>query len=470
MKRIFNLKLIVIWGAAGWVLLLTGCSLLRSAPPATPALPTHWVSDVTSSSSEQGSAKSFWASLGDPDLPTILAQALEKNSDLELSRLQMKLTQFQAAQGRLSLFPDVSLGANATVSRPLTSIDGLSPSTSRSAGMNASLSYPLDIWGYQLAQREAGDIDAQASEDDWQAARLALSASVTQARWQLGYQNRVVANAQSDLENAKETLRLAQVRYQAGATARGDVIFAQQALANQQNALSQSQQQLTEARFAFAILMGDPPGVRYAELQDLSDTPLPVPDAGLPADLLSRRPDVHAAELRVRSSLANVDATRLSFYPTLTLTSSLGTSSPTLGNYLTNPMGSLATILALPFIQFNTADITNKSAQVRYEMAVINFKKSLYIALQETENALSARQQLTQQAQYLRDMLAQSREAERLTQVRWQQGSTDIQPWLDAQQSRRQAELSLLQNTLARKNNAVQLYAALGGSYQQDCH
>lgn len=461
-----SLTFLVNRGGIGLVLLLTGCNWLRSPPPAEPVVPTRWASEVTSHPAEQRQLQDFWASLGEPELPAVLEQALRQNHDLKLSGLQMKLSTLQATLTGLSRWPDVSLGANASLSRPLTSTYGVSPSTSHSSGMSASLRYPLDIWGYQVAQREAANSDAQASESDWQAARLALSVSVTQAYWQLGYQNRVVINAQSDLDNAAETLRLANVRYQAGATARGDVIFAQQALANQQSALSQSQQQLTEARFAYAILMGGPPETRYPEPHNLSEKPLPVADAGLPADLLARRPDLHAAELRVRSSLANLDATRLSFYPSLSLTGSLGTSSATLTDYLANPMGSLAATLALPFIQFNTARITNQSARINYEMAVINFKKRLYIALQETENTLSASQYLTEQAQYLRDIFRQSREAERLTLVRWQQGSTDIKPWLDAQQSRRQAELSLLQNTLARKNNAVQLYAVLGGNYQ----
>ncbi|WP_455814669.1 efflux transporter outer membrane subunit [Pseudomonas graminis] len=448
------------------VLLLTGCSWLRSPPPAAPVVPARWATDVTSQPTDRRYLQDFWVSLGDPDLPGVLDQAIRQNHELKLSGLQMKLAQLQATLTGLSRWPDASLGANASLSRPLTSTYGISPSTSHSAGAGASLSYPLDIWGVQLAQREAANIDAQASESDWQAARLALRVSVTQAYWQLGYQNRVVNNAQSDLDNATEALRLANVRYQVGATSWGDVIFAQQALAGQQSALSQSQQQLTEARFAFAMLMGGPPETRYPEPHDLADTPLPIADAGLPADLLSRRPDVHAAELRVRSSLANADATRLSFYPGLSLTGSIGTSSSTLTDLLANPMGSLAAALALPFVQFNTARITKESARINYEMAVIHFKKSLYLALQETENTLSARQYLTKQADYLRDILKQSTEAERLTLVRWQQGSTDIKPWLDAQQSRRQAELSLLQNTLARKNNAVQLYAVLGGSYQ----
>ncbi|MDU7559298.1 MAG: hypothetical protein E7K65_15830, partial [Pseudomonas sp.] len=92
--------------------------------------------------------------------------------------------------------------------------------------------------------------------------------------------------------------------------------------------------------------------------------------------------------------------------------------------------------------------------------------KTLYTALKNTEDALSARQQLMIQEQYLRQYVVLSREAERLSQVRWQVGETDIQPWLDVQATRRQAELSLLQNTLARKQNAAQLYAALGGDYQ----
>ncbi|MBK5416218.1 efflux transporter outer membrane subunit [Pseudomonas sp. TH31] len=446
-------------------MLLSGCGLLRGSPPAPAVMPAHWLTNVPEPSPSR--AEDFWSSLGDPGLQTAQAIARRQNNDLRLSELQLKLSRLQASLTDLSLWPGVSLGASAGVSRPLASVGDFPLTTSRSAGVGASLSYPLDIWGAQQAARQAAQNDAQASEVDWQTVRLTLNAAVAETRWQSGYLNRTVANARLDLETAQETLRLAQVRWQIGASAWSDVVFAQQALEGQQSALSQDLQQRDAARTAFAVLMGDMPETPPPELQDLPDTPLPVPDVGLPASLLARRPDVRAAELRVRSSLANADATRLNFYPSLALTANYGTSSPTLTNYLSNPVGSLAAALTLPFVQFNTARLTNAQGQVAVDIASVSFRKTLYTALQQVEDALSACQRLNEQATSLRKGLVLSREAERLSQVRWQQGASDIQSWLDAQRARRQAELSLLQNTLLRRNNAVDLYTALGGDYHQ---
>ncbi|WP_251029559.1 TolC family protein [Pseudomonas fluorescens] len=207
-------------------------------------------------------------------------------------------------------------------------------------------------------------------------------------------------------------------------------------------------------------------GIELPELQDVPDTPLPTLAAGLPIEILGNRPDVHAAELRVRSALALADATRLGFYPTLALTSSVGTTSSSLSSFMTHPVGSLSATLALPFLEFNTARLASQSARINAETALVAFRKTLYAALQDVENNLSARQQLTEQNAFLREALALARESERLAKVRWLAGSTDIQPWLDAQQSSRFTELNLLQNVLARRTNAVQLYVALGGHYR----
>lgn len=448
-------------------LLLTGCSWLRSEQPAPPSVPSQW----QFAASEKAQATSpvrvrFWHSLGDPVLPSILAQALLDNNDLKLAGLQLKLAQVQSALVATTAWPEVSLGGSASQLRNLTAQGAYPPTTTSSAGLSAAVNYQVDLWGGQAAQQDAAEANAQASEADWHTARLSLQVSVAQLWWQLGYLKRVLSNAQADLDEARTVLALAHVRYSAGATSGTDMILARQALWAQEAAFTQSKQQLVETRTAFALLMGVLPETPFSELGDLSDTPLAPPDTGLPADLLARRSDVHAAELRVRSYLAAADATKLSFYPALVLTGSLGTASQTLTNYLANPVAGLSALLSLPFIQFNTVRLNTQGARLSYDVAVVTFRKALYTALKETEDALSARQQLIIQAQYLRQYVVYSREAERLSHVRWQVGGTDIQPWLDAQSARRQAELALLQNTLMRKQNAVQLYAALGGDYQ----
>ncbi|HGL6720046.1 TPA: TolC family protein, partial [Burkholderia contaminans] len=185
--------------------------------------------------------------------------------------------------------------------------------------------------------------------------------------------------------------------------------------------------------------------------------------AGLPASLLGRRPDLRAAEFRLRESLAQVDATRTSFYPTFTLTGQAGTSSTSLERVLMNPVGTLGLGLALPFIQWNTMQLQIKVSKTQYEEAVVGFRQKLYTALAEVENALSARVQLEREAEQRALSLAQAQRAEQLAAARFAAGATAVQPWLDQQQRLRDAQSADELTRLNRLNNQMTLYRALGG-------
>src|SRR5699024_4275245 len=116
------------------------------------------------------------------------------------------------------------------------------------------------------------------------------------------------------------------------------------------------------------------------EPQDLQDVTLPAIDAGLPAQLLARRPDLRAAELRLRAALAQVKITARSYYPTLTLTGSLGSTSSALARVLSNPVATLGAGLALPFLNIREARLSTRIAGTQYEMAVKQFRTTLYTA------------------------------------------------------------------------------------------
>lgn len=242
---------------------------------------------------------------------------------------------------------------------------------------------------------------------------------------------------------------------------------AEQSLASQQAALSLLRQQRVETRHALAILFNAAPGsatlgaVLPTEPQQLSADDMPAVAAGLPAELLGRRPDVRAAELRLRESLVSADATRASYYPSLTLTGSLGGASSSLANVLANPGGMLGAGLLLPFLNQTAMKLNAELSKVRYQEAAVNFRQSLYQALSEVENALSARTQYAQQ-------LAAARDVERLYELRYRAGAATLKLWLDAQEKRRSAELALAENQYNRLNNQVTLYKALGGNAAAD--
>jgi outer membrane protein TolC len=179
--------------------------------------------------------------------------------------------------------------------------------------------------------------------------------------------------------------------------------------------------------------------------------------------LLDRRPDLRAAELRLEETLAQTDATRLSFYPNLSLTGSVGTASTGLSEIISNPLGSLAASLSLPFIQLNQAKFATALARTQYDQAVLRFQKALWQALSDVDNALSARTQLAEEGAALARSLDAARTTDRLTQIRYRAGAISLSSWLAAQDALRQAELALSANKLAQLENYAALCQALGG-------
>ena len=168
--------------------------------------------------------------------------------------------------------------------------------------------------------------------------------------------------------------------------------------------------------------------------------------------------------MRLRSTLASGDATRLSYYPQLSLTGALGGSSSALGSVLANPVATLGAGLVLPFLNQTEMRTNAAIAQTDYERAVVQFRQTLYQALADVDNALSARRQYAEQAVQLEQSLADARRAERLYEVRYRAGAVALKPWLDAQEKRRNAEIALAENRLNRLVNHATLYQALGGT------
>lgn len=162
-----------------------------------------------------------------------------------------------------------------------------------------------------------------------------------------------------------------------------------------------------------------------------------------------------------------MDATRANYYPALTLTGSLGSSSTSLANVLQNPVAALGAGLTLPFLQWNTMRLNVKISEADYETAVVNFRQTLYAALGDVENALSGRTQYEAEGKQLEEALALAKRSEQLAEVRYRAGYTAVQLWLDAQESRRSAEKSLAANRLNRLKNLMTLYQALGGEMGQ---
>lgn len=307
--------------------------------------------------------------------------------------------------------------------------------------------------------------EALATEQDLQATGQSLIATTAKLYWQLGYLNERYATAQQSLATSQKLYQLVQTQYKAGAVSGLDLMQAEQSVQSQKASLSQIEQQLVETRTAIAVLLHEPvQQLNIQEPQRLPRTALPAIGAGLPADILSRRPDLQAAELRLRKALATKDATKASYYPSISLTSSLGSSSTSLTELLRNPALTLGASLSLPFLQYNDMKKDIAISNLDYEKAIIQYRQTLYQAFADVENALSSRTELDKQVALQERNVELAEKTERLTEVRYRYGAVALKTLLDAQQTTRTARLSLVETKQSQYNAYVTLMQALGGS------
>ena len=513
--------------ALATALALGGCASLHTpyTAPATSA-PAQWAHAGTTAQPAADSTVPWWHGFNDPQLNTLISTALERNNDLAAAAWRVRQARLQADMAASDLLPTPSASLSSGASRPL---DGGNRSTSRSSSASLGLSYEADLWGRLAQTRNAQQWEAEATQQDRQATALALAGTTASLYWQIAYLNERLAHADQSLAYTQRTLALVQAQYRAGSVSALELREAEASLASQTASRTQLVQQRVEARNALAILFdaapGDavlasvlPPGVWAAggvdrengpqrgqflpdsqahspamgqeagekwtaaahlqptsllpstllEPQRLPTSALPTVAAGLPAELLARRPDLRAAELRLRETLATGDASRASYYPALTLTGAVGTSSTELLNLLKNPVATLGAGLTLPFLRFNEMKLNTERVKAQYAEAATSFRQTLYTAMSEVENALSARTQYALQGEALAAQLQASTAAEQLYQTRYRLGAATLQVWLDAQEKRRSAELAVSANRLDQLNAQVTLYKALGGDAAAD--
>lgn len=403
----------------------------------------------------------WWTGFGDERLDRLVKQVLAVNTDLASAGFRLQRARFNAGLAVSDSLPNFDVAGSAGYTKQLS---GDNNKGVRSYGATASLSYEIDLWGRLRTQRSIANWEAEATDEDLQSTFLSLVSDTCDLYWTLAFLNQRIAAGEASVARVARTLDLVRSQFNSGAVSRLELREAEQNLQSQQAAQSQLVQQRVEARNSLTVLLDGQPWPIVDEPQDMTNAHSPEIDAGLPAELLGRRPDLRAAELRLRESLSQIKVVRATYYPAISLTGSVGGSSDSLSSVLAHPVETLGAGLALPFIHWNEARLNTKIAGAEYEIAANDFRRTLYTAFTEVDNALSARQELTKQVDLSRASFDSAVEVDRLYEVRYRAGATPLRAWLDAQETRRQAEISLAQARLNQLQNDSRLFQALGGS------
>ena len=458
---------------AAAALLLAGCASL--APPyEAPALPVpQQYANLDEAGTAQSAATDWRDYFTDPALQAVIAQALAHNRDLRLATL--RVAEARAAYGiqRADRLP--SVGASASMARiglPGDLGAGLPPSiaamipgtlTSYSANVGIS-SWELDLWGRVRNLSDAALRQYFAAEWAQQGATLSLVAQTANAWLALCETDERLALAQRALDNRAESLRIFSRREAVGATSRLDLAQVRTLHLQAQGLVAQLEQQRATQQHALDLIVGAPTPVTAGARLPAADALRPLP-AGLPSELLTRRPDIQAAEQQLHAAHAQIGAARAAFLPRIALTAMAGTSSSELGDLFGSGTGAWLFQPSIGLPLFTAGKLKNnlKLAELRRDAAVAHYEKAIQGAFRDVSDALAAQQGLAQQVQVLGDMHATQAERARLARLRYDNGAARFFEVLDAERDLLATAQQLTQTRRALLASRVALYAALGG-------
>jgi len=334
-----------------------------------------------------------------------------------------------------------------------------------------SASYEVDFWGRNRATARAAQLQAAASRADCDTIELTILAGVAGEYFQVLALREREDVARLNREAGHKVLDAVQARFQAGLAGPTEVATQRAALDRAQIAVLDLERQETEARAALALLLGRAPENFEVRANSLDLLREPVVTAGLPSELLTRRPDVAAAEANLKAASANLAAARAAMFPTLALTAAGGVQNPALpATVLTipgvGPSLELGANLTQPIFDRGRLRAQRDEAAARERELLAAYRAAIIAALVDVENALSALRHLDATREFEQGSLAESERAFEGAQLRYQRGSGDFLTLLDAQRTLYAARDQLIQYRLARLQALVALCKALGGGWK----
>lgn len=415
----------------------------------------------------------FWTTFGDMVLNELVVEALEHNHDLVASAERLRAASARSMVSRSARRPQVNAGVNYSRQKTLflglptgANPEDIIGNTYNQWGAGVDLSWELDLWGKLAAGVEGFDAELEATYADLQAARLSIAAQVTISWFALRESTEQLRLAEETLETFQSSLQVVQDRFDAGLSGALDLRLSQANVAGSRASLVGALQTQARAARQIEILVGRYPSSELEIAGDFEGLPPEVP-AGLPVEILARRPDLVAIERRVSSAEAFARQDRLDRWPNLSLTASAGTLTPEFEDLLNGDFGvwSFATALTAPLI-----DGGRRKAQIEESLAVVRetraaFASATLRAFFEVENALDAEQRLKDALQHLDDAARYSREATELAQDQYNEGLVSIELVLESQRRQLAAESTFLAARRELYQNRVDLHVALGGSF-----
>jgi multidrug efflux system outer membrane protein len=409
----------------------------------------------------------------DDKLRAVIALALDHNRDLRVAVLDIEQSRAQYRFQRGTLLPGIEATAGADSERTPQSVaaPGL-PAVTRdySAGIGVS-AYELDLFGRLRSLTAQARETLLATEEARRNVQISLVAEVADDYLTLATDRQRFALAEQTLRSQSESLELTRREAEIGSASDLSLREAETTVESARVDVARYSGQITADMDALDLVVGTPvPGALQPLGLDDESRALAVgiePPAGLPSDLLERRPDVLEAERTLRAANANIGAARAAFFPSITLTASEGTASNALSGLFAAGSGAwvFAPQVTLPIFTGGRNRANLASAKVARDIDVAKYEKTIQTAFREVADGLAQRESLEHQFTAQQALVAASSDAYRLSDVRFRRGVDSYLNALDAQRSLYAAQQNLIGVELSRMSNLVALYQALGGGW-----
>lgn len=462
---------------AGCALVLAGCTLMPEYHRLPAAIAPAWPEASAQSQASTNvlpAADIGWREFfRDPRLQQLIELALTNNPDLRVAMLNVEQTRALYRVQRNALVPTVNVNANGSRQRIATGFGG-GNFTATFNQFNVDLGvaqYELDLFGRVRSLKRQALETYFATEEARKSAQIALVAQLGAAYLTERELTEQLAAARQSLNAARSAYDLTRHSYDAGVRSQLDLNAAEIQLQTDRAIVAGYEQQLAQEKNYLVLLVGRPlpdelPAPEPFNPQIcLSDLP-----AGLPSDLLQRRPDILEAEHQLKAANANIGAARAAFFPTVTLTGSAGTASTALEGLFApgSQVWGISPQIVWPIFAAGTAWNELQAVKAGKLMEAANYQKAVQTAFREVADALAARAAVQTQLAANQTLVKADQQNYQLTEARFHQGVDSSLQVLAARQTLDSARQNLIQSQYSRLFNLINLYQALGGGWREN--
>ena len=452
-------------------LLLSGCTVGPDYKRPTASVPTAYRGPGDEALKAEGASlgeQKWWEVFQDQQLQSLIRTALQQNYDVRIAATRILEAQAQLGITRADQFPTVSGGADLSAQR--TAKSAILPPLEQSTGqISLAAAWELDFWGRYRRATEAARASLLATEWARRAVLISLVSNVASAYFELRALDLQLEISRDALTARRESLRLLNVLADHGNTTLLDVRQGEQLVYTASEEIPDLERRIQQQENLISILLGNNPGpiVRGLPLTEQPHSP-EIP-AGLPSELLERRPDIRQSEQRLIALNAEIGVAKSAYYPQISLTGTGGFQSDALTRLLGGPAGlwSFGGSLVQPIFTAGRIRSGVKLAEANREEAVLGYQQTIQQSFRDVSDSLIAYRKNQEFRQQQELLAASAKDAARLSNIRYKGGVTSYLEVLTNETNYFSAELNLAQAQANELLALVQVYQALGGGWQQ---